>query len=216
MTKDKILFQDSIPGGWNWSHVLKKGTSLRLMDTEGGVNVSMLLFNPLFPAERYNLADTLKAQYISYYTKGNVLYSDMGRILLSVIDDSVGWHDAIGGLTNAKSAMEKYGNKTYEEHHNAYIRNGKDSLLTEIMKYGFSLRDLTSNINWFSKVDIDKDGNTSFIPGHSKAGDYVDLQAEMDTLVVLNTCPHPLDPKPEYAPKPLGISVWASRPGPGG
>jgi len=83
MNEEKILFQDTIPGGWNWSHVLKKGTSLRLKDAEGGLNVSMLLYNPLFPAERYNLADTFKAQFISYYTKGNVLYSDMGRIFLS-------------------------------------------------------------------------------------------------------------------------------------
>jgi len=78
------------------------------------------------------------------------------------------------------------------------------------MKYGLSLKDLTSNINWFSKVEVDGDGNLSYVPGHSKAGDYVDLQGEMDTLVVLNTCPHPLDPGEDYAPKALELTLWRS------
>lgn len=207
--KELILFEKEIPGGWNFSHVVKKGTSIRLTDIEGGVNVSTLMFNPQNLSERYNMADTLKAQYTSYLTKGHALYSDMGRVLASIIEDTCGWHDTLTSCSTPNTNTEKYGRKNYQEHRNSYYRDGFRSLITEVSKYGMSLKNLHSLINFFTKINVDEYGSLNFVP-QTTAGAFVDIQAEMDTLFILNTCPHPLNPQLEYSPKPLKITLWKS------
>lgn len=208
--QNKILFEEIMPGGWNRSHILKAGTALRLTDLEGGANVSAIFYNARNTTERYNMPDTLKAQFISCIAKGCVCYSDMGRVLVSVIDDSCGWHDTISGVSNAMTNQRKYGLSPYQEARNNYYRNGFDSLLLELAKHGLGKRDLVAPVNFFTKIGVDQEGNMAHVPGNAKPGTYVDLQAEMDILVVLCSCPHPLDPNPEYAPKPVKLTVWRS------
>jgi uncharacterized protein len=205
--EDLIVFEKIIPGGWNFSHHLKKGTCLRLTDVDGGVNASMLIYNSNNFSERYNMADTLKAQFTSYLTKGYALYSDMGRILLSIIDDTCGWHDTITACSTPQTNRAKYGEKNYQEFRNAYYRDGLNSLITEISKYGMTARDLHSHINFFTHINVNDEGDLSFV-NQSKPGAYIDLHAEMNSLVVINTCPHPLDTNTSYEPKPLKVTVW--------
>jgi urea carboxylase-associated protein 2 len=207
IAEDLILFEKLVPGGWNWSHHLKKGTAVRLTDIEGGVNASALFYNRADYTERYNMADSLKAQFTSYFTKGHALYSDMGRILLTIIEDTCGWHDTMTACSSPHSNQKKYGTKNYQEYRNDYYRDGFTSLLTEVAKYGLSLKDMHSLVNFFTRVNVNEAGDLVYEPQNT-AGAYVDLQAEMDTLVVVNTCPHPLDPNPVYAPKPLKVTVW--------
>ena len=207
MSETPILWEETIQPGSSWSHVLKRGTVLRLVDTEGGANVGALFYNFECPVERYNMPDTLKAQHIARLTTGLVLYSDMGRILCSVTVDTVGWHDPIGGTSNALLADRKYGPSTYQESRNDCHKNGRDSFLIELGKWGLGPRDLTANVNLFSRVDVAEDGGMSFVPGNSKAGDSVELRAEMNVLAILNTCQHPLDPNPKYQPKPVQLSI---------
>jgi uncharacterized protein len=209
--ESKVLFSETLPGAWNWSHNLKAGTSLRITDIEGGANVSCLLFNARNYTERYNMADTLKAQFISYLTRGNVCYSDMGRVLLSITEDTCGWHDPISGVSTARDVAGKYGIRTYQESRNNYLRNGFDSLLVEIAKYGMSTRDFHAGINFFSRVNVTEDGAMIFVPDNSTPGSIINLQAEMETLIVLNSCPHPLNPATEWSPKPVELTVWESR-----
>src|SRR5580692_5069225 len=134
MNESSVLWEETIHGGASWSHVLKRGTALRMTDMEGGANVGAIFFNFECPVERYNMPDTLKAQHIARLTKGFVLYSDMGRILCSVVDDAVGWHDPIAGCPNAALVKAKYGEARYQEHRNACHRNGQDSFLVEMGK----------------------------------------------------------------------------------
>ncbi len=204
-----ILIEKIIPGGWNFSHTLKKGTALRLTDMEGGANVSTLFYNQKDVSERYNMADTLKAQFTSYLTKGHALFSDMGRILVSIIEDTCGWHDTMTTCSTSKTNAMKYGKKNYQEHRNNYFRNSHTSLLTEVSKYGMTLKDMHSMVNFFTRIDVNEAGDLNFVK-QPNAGSYIDLQAEMDTLVILNTCPHPMDPGQEYKPKPIKITVWQS------
>jgi hypothetical protein len=208
----KVLWTELFPGGGHWSYRVKRGTSLRFIDLEGGANVAVLLYRADERLERLNLPDTLKAQHTAHLTTGNVLYSDMGRILAAIAADTVGWHDPLCGVSDAALIREKYGEKRYQEHRNAMYRNGKDSLLIELGKWGLGLRDLVPNVNLFSKVTVDSEGLFRFVPGHSKKGDYVELRFEMDTLVALSTAPHPLDPAPAYAPKKVGVVAWESGP----
>jgi len=127
--------------------------------------------------------------------------------LLSVIGDSVGWHDPIGGTSNHKIVEAKYGSSSYQQDRNDYHKNGRDSFLVELGKWGLGPRDLVANVNFFSRVDVSDDGAMSFAPGNSKAGGSIDLRAEMNVLVILNTCQHPLDPNSRYQPKPVQVSI---------
>jgi urea carboxylase-associated protein 2 len=204
------LYTDTVPGGWNWSHILKKGTALKLTDVEGGACVSLLAYNPLETTERYNQPDTLKAQYTARLTIGHCLFSDMGRVLLSVLEDSFGGHDVFGAPLSQKDLESRFGVKTYQEHRNAYYRSGRLALLTELAKYNLDDRDLVPPVNFFTRTKVDKQGALTFDTQAAKKGAYVVLQAEMDTLVVLATTQHPLDPRPEWSPRPIKLELLDS------
>ncbi len=206
-----FIWTERLPGGAHWSGVIRRGTVLRLTDLEGGCNVAMLMNNLEVKNERYNMPDTLKAQKTAFLTKPNMCFTDMGRVACSIIEDSCGWHDTLGGLSNAMMLQKKYGDKTYQEAHDDYYKNGYDSLINELGKWGLNASDIMPNINWFSKVRVENDGNMTFVADNSKAGNSVDLRFEMDAIVCLSTAQHPLDPNPEYAPKPIEMSVFKAQ-----
>lgn len=214
LDESKMLFTELVHGGGHWSGVLRRGTALRLVDLDGGVNVATLFYNQEEKLERYNMADTLKAQHTAHLTRGFVCYSDMGRVLCSLVADTVGWHDPIGGVSGNEDVLAKYGEHRFQEHRNDMYRSGREGLLIELGKWGLGARDLVANINFFSKVIVDAAGAMHFQPVNSKAGAYVDLRFEMNTLVALSTAPHPLDTNPQYAPGSLQIIAWrAEAPG---
>lgn len=202
------LWEETIPGGAHWSFQVKRGNALRLTDIEGGANLSVLFYNMEEKLERYNMPDTLKAQHTAHLAKGFVCYSDMGRVLASVINDSCGWHDTFCGMSNAALVEKKYGKADYQHQRNAMYRNARDSFLIELGKWGLGKRDIVPNINFFSKVSADNTGGLHYQPGHSKAGDYVELRFEMNVLVVVSACQHPLDLSPLYLPKPVHLHAW--------
>lgn len=190
-----------------WSWILRRHTTLRITDIQGGANVGLMAYNADQPLDRLNLPDTLKAQYTAKLTRGHVLMTDMGRALLSITNDTVGWHDPLGGHGNAALVRRKYGEATYQERRSDCYKNAHDNFLIELGKHGLGRRDLVANVNFFSRLDVDGEGRMSFHAGNSKAGDFVDLRAEMDVLVVLNTCQHPLDSAPAYTPKPVKLTI---------
>ena len=200
------LYEECLPGGGHTSFVLKRGQLLRITDLQGGANASLLLLNAVEKSERLNLPDTLKCQHSAKLTAGHCLYSDMGRVLAAITFDTCGWHDSFGGVLNANEVQEKYGAGNYQQLRNGFFRNGVDNLLVEMGKWNLNLQDLLMCLNLFSKVTVDSDGCFAFQADNSKAGDYLELYAPMDTLVVLTALQHPMDPNPAYAPKPLQLS----------
>lgn len=198
--------------GGMWSAVVGRHKRLRLTDLEGGANVGMLLYNALERQERYNMPDTLKGQHIFFLRKPYALHGDMGRLLASIVADDVGWHDTVCGHSDGKLVREKYGEHNFQDARNDWFRNARDCFLIELAKWGLGKRDLVPNINWFSKVAPDAEGRLSHVPDHSKAGDSVELRFELDTLVVLNTCQHPLDAAPEYRDAPVKLKVFDGPP----
>lgn len=199
------------PGG-HWSLRLRKGTRMRLTDLEGGANLGMLFYNPENLLERYNAPDSLKCQHTFKLTRGNCLYSDMGRIFASVVEDSLGWHETVCGNSHAEHIAERWGKRDYQLDRNDWHQNGHDAFLVELAKYGLGAADLAANINWFSKVASDADGNLALVDGHSPAGSSLTLRFEMDTLVLMHTCPHPLNQAAEYPRKPVRIELGAADP----
>ncbi|HHP1336069.1 TPA: urea amidolyase associated protein UAAP1 [Klebsiella variicola] len=202
------LREERLPGGAHTSLILRKGQILRLTDIDGGANVSMMMLNPHEKSERLNLPDTLKGQHTARLTAGHCFYSDMGRVLAGIVADSCGWHDPFGGVLNAEETHDKYGAGRYQELRNGFYRNGVDNLLVEMGKWDLGLEDLLMVVNFFSKVTVDDEGRFQFVAGNSRAGDYVELFAPMDVLLVLTALPHPQDPATEYAPRPVQLSWY--------
>lgn len=204
------LWKERMPGGLHWSGLLRRGNSLRITTLGANANVSALFYNFDDRSERYNMPDTLKIQSTAFLRKGLACYSDMGRILCSMPHSSCDWHDTIGGLTDAPIVESRYGVKRYQEHRNAMHRNARDGFLTQLGKWGLGKRDLVPNVNFFSKVQVNDDGALSFVANHCKERDFVDLRFEMNTIVVLSTCQHRLDPNPRYEPAAVELLCWRS------
>lgn len=196
-----------LPGGASWSHVLARGQALDVEDVEGGANAALLLLNAREPTERLNVPDTLKAQHVARITTGVALYSDMGRVLASVIEDSCGWHDPIAGHARTAELDERWGPSSFVVDGNDVRRGAREELVLELAKHGLGARDLAATINLFSKVTVDADGRLCFHPDHSAPGSRLVLRADMDVLVVLNSCPHPLDEGPAWRPRSLRLTL---------
>lgn len=209
-----LLWSETLSPGEHWSGILRRGVSLRLTALEPKANVSTLFYNFELLSERYSMADTLKAQHTAFLTKDCVCYSDMGRIMCSITADSCGWHDTFSGLSDASMVAARYGASRFQEQRNGVRKNGRDSFLNELGKYGLGKRDLIANVNFFSRVAVDETGALKFDPLHCRAADYVDLRFEMHTLVVLATAPHPLDTAAKYEPRPVRLEAWHSGPAP--
>jgi uncharacterized protein len=191
-----------------WSAVVGRGKTLRCTTLESGANVGLLLYNADLTVERYNMPDTLKGQHIFHLGHPYCLHSDMGRILASITADTTGGHDTVCGGTDAALVAGKYGVSTYQTARNEFHRNARDCFLIELAKWDLGPRDLVPHVNLFSKVVADEAGRLTFVPDHAPAGSRVDLRLEMNTLVVLNTCQHPLDPDPRYHPRPVRLDVF--------
>ncbi len=205
-------YETTVAGGKHWSLTLSAGSLLRLVDLEGGANVGMLFYNPGNTLERYNAPDTLKCQHTFKLTAGHCLYSDMGRIFCSIVADSGGWHDTVCGNSTKRLVAGRWGEKSYQQYRNDWTQNGHDAFIVEGGKYGLGRRDLVANVNWFSKVAVADDGSLVFDPKHARSGAAVALRFEMDTLVLLHTCPHPLDRSAQYPRKPVAIRIGRAQP----
>ena len=207
-----VKYSTEIPAGGHWSLRLRRGMLLRLTDLQGGANVGMLFYNPENLLERYNAPDTLKCQHTFKLTRGNCLYSDMGRIFASIVDDSLGWHETVCGNSHAAHVAERWGRRDYQQDRNNWHQNGYDAFLVELSKYGLGRADMAANINWFSKVAVDAAGQLALVEGHSPAGSQVTLRFEMDTLVLLHNCPHPLNTTADYPRTPVRLEFGLAEP----
>jgi urea carboxylase-associated protein 2 len=208
----KAFYTTTIPGNGHWSLEMRRGTFMKITDLEGGANVGMLFYNPRNLLERYNAPDTLKCQHTFKLQRGNCLYSDMGRIFTSIIEDysangEGNWHDTICGNSNAEQIEKQFGKRDYQKDRNSWLQNGSDAFLVELAKYGLGRADMASNINWFSKVIADDNGNIKLDTKNQSIGNSVTLRFEMDTLVLLHTCPHPLNQSNTYPFKPVQVEL---------
>src|SRR3954470_4247787 len=160
LTKTSI----GLRGGQAWSGRLRRTQRLRLVDVEGRACVSALFYNARDPIERYNMADTLKAQYTAFLTAGRVLYSDMGRSLAAIIQAPWGWHDTLSGCGDAAAGEARFGPGRYQELRNDFHRNARDNFVVELSKRGLGKRDIVANVNFFVRVNADDQGRIAWVP----------------------------------------------------
>lgn len=199
LAADRVIATETIPGGWYWSTRLKAGEALRIGQSRGPSSVALIAWSARDTSERLNLPDTVKVQWTTAMTKGRVVFSDMGRVMFSVIEDSSGAHDGLVGGSTAASNAARYPGVT---------RNTRDNFVLVAGKLGLDRRDIPSALTLFAPVRVTADGSFVWRPDLSHPGDYIDLRAEMDLIVGLSNCPHPLDPNPNYAPNPVDITRY--------
>ena len=182
---DAIVSREPIPPGWYTIMRLCRGEALRIVDDEGVSSVSLIGWRAEDTSERINCADTVKVQWSAAIAKGRVILTDMGRVLLSVIEDTSGAHDLLMGGSTAASTAAAYGEVT---------RNTHDNFLGAAAKLGLGLRDIPPCATFFAPVIVGPDGRFVWSGGRKRAGDFVDLRAEMNLLLAISNCAHPLDP----------------------
>ncbi|HWA21030.1 MAG TPA: urea amidolyase associated protein UAAP1 [Caulobacterales bacterium] len=199
-----MLWEETIAAGGYASARLDRGARLRLIDLYGDASPSMLIFNTDQPAERLNVADTIKIQWNAYLGAGKLLLSDMGRVLMSILADSAESHDVFCGASNEKTNARKYGDGSNSGPH----PNARDRFLLAAAKWGLDRRDVHPCVNFFKPVRIGDDGATQFDPGPFEPGREIVLRAEMNVLVIIANCPHVLDPRAAYTVTPLRVTAW--------
>ena len=205
---EAMLWAETLAPGGYAAKRLNRGARLRLVDLHGDACVSMLVFNAERPVERLNVADTLKVQWNAYLDAGKLLLSDMGKVLLSLVEDTAGAHDAFCGASNAAANRRKYG----EGDNWGLHPNARDRFLLAAAKFGLGRKDVHPCVNWFKGVRISADGATRLELGPYAPGRQVTLRAEMDVIVVLANCPHVLDPRPDYVVTPARVLAWRGEP----
>ncbi len=201
--KDAV-FDAVVPSGRGFTHDLSPGQVLRIVDLEGNQAVDTLFYNARDLEERYSANDTIRSQGNIYLTTGTQLLSSEGRAMLSIVADTCGRHDTIGGACSAESNQVRYAVDK------KYMHNCRDSFLLALSRYGRGMgkRDLASNINFFMNVPVTPAGGLSFEDGVSGPGRYVELRAEMDILVLISNCPQLNNPCNAYNPTPIRLLAW--------
>jgi len=202
-TKDAV-YDFEVPAGEPWLHPLKRGQTLRILDLMGNQAVDTLFYNAHDPAERYSAVDTIREQGSIYLTTGTRLLSGEGNVMLTIVADTCGRHDTLGGACAAESNQVRYALEKRPMHH------CRDNYLLALAEsdYDMGKRDLTSNINFFMNVPVTPEGRLTFEDGISDAGKYVELRAGMDVIVLVSNCPQLNNPCNAYNPTPVRMLIW--------
>ncbi len=195
-----MVTNEVIPARAGWSRTLSRGQVLRLVDLEGKQAVDFLCYGAADPEERYAAADTMKINGNIFVRKGSVLYSVNCNPLFTVVDDTCGFHDTIGGCCSSALNRKRY-NKPEDP-------SCRDNFLRELARYGMGPRDMVANLNFFMYVPVGADGTMDMGPSISKPGDYVDLRAETDVLAVVSNCPQVNNPVNDFNPTPVRAIVY--------
>jgi urea carboxylase-associated protein 1 len=193
-----------IPAGEPWIHEIKKGHHLRIIDVEGNQAADTLFYNSADYEDRYSAQDTIRAQANIYLTTGTKLMSSKGNVLLTIVDDTCGRHDTLGGACAMESNMVRY---AIDKRH---MHACRQSFLKAALAWGRGLekRDITHNINFFMNVPVTPEGSLTFQDGVSGPGKYVELRAEMDVLALISNCPQLNNPCNAYNPTPIRVLIW--------
>jgi urea carboxylase-associated protein 1 len=195
-----ILEDKVVHAGDPWGRLLKKGERLRIVDLEGQQAVDFLCYNASDPRDRYNAANTMKLGGNIFLRKGSKLWSDRAIPLMSIVEDTCGKHDTIGGCCSAEMNELRYNVKG--------TRNCRDTFDEALSGFGLTRGDIVENVNFFMHVPVREDGHMAIADGISKPGDYVDLVAETDVICVISNCAQRYNPCNGFNPTPIRVIAY--------
>jgi len=185
-----------------FSTIVRKGQTIRIVDSFGQQAVDTLFYKADDTDERYSAHDTVAAQGAAYITTGSKVVSNEGNVMLTVTADTVGHHDTSAGACSVESNTVRFG------HHTRYMHACRENFVLEAGKYGMDKRDIVPNINFFMNVPIEPDGKLAIVDGLSEPGNYVELKAEMDVICLISNCPQVNNPCNGFDPTPVEILIW--------
>lgn len=193
-----------VESGKGFTKVVRKGQTLRIVDLEGNQAVDTLFYAADDPSERYSATDTIREQGNIYLSAGTRILSSEGNVLLTIVADTCGRHDTLGGACAAESNQVRYALEK------KYMHSCRDTFLCTLASRtrDMSKRDLTANINFFMNVPVTPEGKLTFEDGISAPGRYVELRAETDVRVLISNCPQLNNPCNGYDPTPVRILIW--------
>lgn len=193
-----------LPAGESWLHEVKRGQVFRILDLEGNQAVDTLFYNARDPEERYSAVDTIREQSNLYLTVGTRLMSTGDNVLMTIVADTCGRHDTLGGACAAESNSVRYATDK------KFMHSCRDSFLHALGSCGCGMdkRDLTANVNFFMNVPVTPQGELTFADGISAPGKYVEMRAEMDVFVLISNCPQLNNPCNAYNPTPVQLLIW--------
>ena len=198
-----IVAEQIVPAGKSLSAIVRRGHRLRIVDTEGNQGVDFLCYSAANPEERYHAANTLKKSRTLLLTTGHTLYSDVARPLMTIVEDTCGMHDTIGGCCSAPSNEMLYGVKN--------APGCRENFLSELAKHGLGRRDIVANLNFFCSVPVHEHNRLEplvFATSPSRPGNYIELRADMDVLAVISNCPQVNNPCNSGQPTPIRVVVY--------
>ena len=201
---DKALWSETVAAGEPWLKHVAKGQTLRIIDLEGNQAVDTVFFNAADTAEHYSLTHTIQKQSALYLGLATKIVSNEGNTMLTIVADTCGRHDTLGGACSCESNTVRYALEKRSMH------SCRDNFMAAIAKnpYGLHKRNIPSNINFFMNVPVTPQGGLTFEDGISAAGKYVELLAEMDVLVLISNCPQLNNSCNAYNPTPIQCVVW--------
>jgi uncharacterized protein len=198
----KAIYREVIPAGDPWLHEVKRGQTLRIVDLEGNQAADTLFYSANDTEDRYSAQDTIREQANIYLTAGTKLMSAKGNVLLTIVADTCGRHDTLGGACATESNQVRY------EIRKGHMHACRQSFVKAAMANGMTKRDIPANINFFMNVPVTPDGGLTFEDGVSAPGKYVELRAEMDVLALISNCPQLNNPCNAYNPTPVEVLIW--------
>ena len=201
-TPATVRLDEVIAARTPWSHVLRRGETLRLIDLGGQQAVDALFYAAADTAERYSAQATLREQGSAYIGLGTRIFSNEGRVMARIVADSSGRHDTLAGCCSCESNAVRFGEATKYQH------ACRENFVLELGRHGLAKRDIVANINFFMNVPIDTAGDFAVVDGISPPGSHVDLVAEMDLLCVFSNCPQVNNPCNGFDPTPVRVMIW--------
>ena len=204
---ETVFWDETVDVGGYSSLRLARHSHLRVSDLAGDSCVSLVVYNARQPSERLNVADTVKVQWQAYLGTGAILLSDMGRALMTIVEDTSGRHDAFCGATTRAANERRYGHGAVHGPSPA----ARELLTLAAAKHGLDRRDLPPCVNFFKSVRVNEDGTLVF-DGVPTAPSFVELRADVDVIVLLTNTPHPLDRRSQYKGSIARLTAWLAEP----
>lgn len=202
---EQATYRQVVDAGDYFLKEVKQGQTFRILDLEGNQAADTLFYSAMDVSERYSAMDTIREQGNIYLTAGTRLLSNRGNEMLSIVADTCGRHDTVGGACATESNTVRY---DLEKRCMHACRDSWMLAIAEREDLGLSKRDITHNINFFMNVPVTAEGGLTFEDGISAPGKYVELKAAMDVLVLISNCPQLNNPCNGYNPTPVEILIW--------
>lgn len=177
---------------------LRAGQSLRVIDLEGEQVADLIAFNAADKAECLSSGRSIDYANRIYLTKGDILYSNRSRPMLTIVEDDVGRHDFLLTPCSPETFQIIYKN---DAPHPSCFQN----LASHLAAFGIAPDSIPTTLNIFMNVEIDPKGELKILPPRSKAGDAIVLRAEIDLIVGLTACSAEMSNN--YRFKPIGYEI---------